>query len=242
MAAGKKKKKPVANPARGFATTSIASKPRVDISPGVSKEIGIEPEQQTAPDSTATKAQDPSPPKELTPEEFEQELEESELQLLVDTQAAKVKRDAARQKVRLETDRRVLRGHADPLNTKKWLPPELMEEVLDLVMQEGLSQGNSSGIMEGINDMPEDELSMKLWTLQRCLVDSGFPEEQMPPLMQHMLDIAPKLTTISKDTVWGLEDALEWMARNCHKDELPNYDEQRRLKFKSRSGKTWYLV
>src|SRR5436190_19344098 len=96
--AKKKKKKPAANPARGFATTSIASKPRVDPS-STAKAPGDPPSPNDAapPSSSALPAARPGADSDgqaafnskgsnnsqaLTPEEFERQLEESELQLL----------------------------------------------------------------------------------------------------------------------------------------------------------------
>ncbi|KAK0107054.1 hypothetical protein ONS95_003764 [Cadophora gregata] len=232
MAGGKKKKKPAANPARGFATTSIASKPKIEVpEPGVpstessaqhgnlnSEEI----EQSASADTKSGRTTASS--KILTAEEFEKQLEDSELQILVERHAQKSKRDALRQKTRLETDRRVLRSQAESLNTRKWLPPELMEEILDLVSGEGRFTGQSNESTGNIKQASEEELTIRLWTLQQALGGAGFTDERVLRATRHVLDISDKIAVGNKDAIWGMEEALEWLARECTRDDLPDYD------------------
>lgn len=233
MAGKKKAKKPVANPARGFATTSIASKPRIDPAeaPGDNTPAGksddaAAPLAKEAPQaSTATNPDNKAPSKELSPEEFERQLEESELQLLVEKYAQKIKRDAQRQKTRLETDRRLLRGQAETLNTKKWLPQELMDHILSLIQAEGRFAA-SSVTSEGATSRlpPEEDLIIKLWTLRHTLENSDFPADRVQPALQFVLDIAPNISpNVKGESIWGLEEVLDWFARECAKEELPDY-------------------
>ncbi|ELQ39414.1 pre-mRNA-splicing factor ATP-dependent RNA helicase PRP43 [Pyricularia oryzae] len=248
MAGGnnKKKKKPAGNQ-RGFATTSIASKPQVRVidpaeaqpsadgsKPGSAPPNAAPQAGGSADSSAGTQAPNGSGPQqqkqELTPEEFEKQLEESELQLLVEKHAAKVRRDAQRQRNRLETDKRLLRGQAESLNTRKWLPPELMEQLLELIKGEsryaasGLASETSSGKMPS-----EEDLTIKLWTLQEALSGSGFPKDKVPALLQHILDIAPSISAPKGDSIWGLDEALAWFARECDNDELPNYEKSAKM-------------
>jgi len=231
MAGGKKKKKPAANPARGFATTSVASKPRADTEPALDttatelEETTIRSEEQAlatdAIPNTSTPAQNA-----LSPEEFEKQLEDNELQILVEKHAQKSKRDALRQKTRLETDRRVLRGQAEILGTRKWLPPELMEEILELIKAEGGRGGNQSSDASA-KQASEEELTIRLWTLQQALVGSGFVEEQVSLAIRQVLDISDKITIGgNKDVIWGMEEALEWLARESAREQLPGYDQR----------------
>ncbi|KAG7286818.1 hypothetical protein NEMBOFW57_009135 [Staphylotrichum longicolle] len=238
MAGKKKTKKPAANPARGFATTSIASKPRTDPAeaPGDNTPAGnpnkaddsAAPPTNDAPRTTttaATKAGTSASTAHLSPEEFERQLEESELQLLVDKYAQKVRKDAQRQKTRLETDRRLLRGAAETINSKKWLPQELMDHVLGLIQAEGRFAASSVS-SEGATSRlpPEDDLIIRLWTLQETLENSGFPEDRIQPALQFALDIAPNIAYSSRsESIWGLEEVLDWFARECAKEELPDY-------------------
>jgi len=247
MAGGKKKKKPASNPARGFATTSIASKPKIEaldaeLEPNPTKEQPTILESQqggSLADSTSNAVLD-LPGKTLTPEEFEKQLEESNLQVLVEKHSQKSKRDALRQKTRLETERRVLRGQAENLNTRKWLPPELMEEILDLVKAEGRFSGQAADTFHTIKQSSEEELTIRLWTLQQSLVGVGFLEDKVILAIQHVLDISDKLGIGNKDTIWGMEEALDWLARECSRDELPDYENWQRKPGsfpKSRNGK-----
>ncbi|KAI0842345.1 P-loop containing nucleoside triphosphate hydrolase protein [Hypoxylon sp. FL0890] len=240
MAGGKKKKtKPTANPARGFATTSIASKPRAEI-PNEPAQTATQGKLDAPPTSSS---RDPNAPpsnphsdntpkntqkkEELSPEEFERQLEESELQLLVEKYAQKVKGDARRQKSRLETDRRLLRGQAESINTRKWLPQELMDHILDLLQAENRfgawpftpENTTSSGKLPS-----EEELIIRLWTLQQTLTSIGFSEDKVKAVLQYILDIAANISGATKDNIWGLEEALDWLARQCTREELHDYD------------------
>ncbi|KAG6189821.1 hypothetical protein E4U27_006153 [Claviceps purpurea] len=234
-----KKKKPAANPARGFATTSIASKPRPEVSepeakpsPRVSKPgDGAPPSSGDAPPSTdaalgdAAGRQSPQE-KPLSPEEFERQLMESELQLLVEKHAVKTKRDAQRQRTRLATDRRLLRGQADTVNAPKWLPPDMIEYILHLIKAETrFSASNVSSEHTGTGKLPsEEDLIVRLWTLRLTLSAAGFPEEKVEAALQHILDIATNVSAAFRDSIWGLDEALDWLARECSADELPPYD------------------
>jgi ATP-dependent RNA helicase DHX29 len=231
MAGGKKKKKPASNPARAVATTSIASKQKLELPETVDELAALNETKDT---SEARDTEQPATPtsslvpkeKALTAEEFEKQLEESELQVLVEKHAQKSKRDAARQKSRLETERRLLRSQAESLNTRKWLPPELMEEILDLIKAEGRFTGHTNEA----NSKPasEEELTIRLWTLQQALLGSGFVEEKVGLALRQVLDISDKIGAGNKDTIWGLEEALDWLARNCSREELPDYDNWQR--------------
>lgn len=233
MAGKKKAKKPAANPARGFATTSIASKPRVDpvegvdeLTAGKADEARSTPLSKDVPPPASNDDDKPGDPAEdLSPEEFEKRLEEADLQLFVERHAQKCKRDAQRQKTRLETDRRLLRAQAESIYTKKWLPQELMDQILDLIQAEGrfaASSVSSEGATSKL--LPVDELAVRLWTLQKTLEATGFDAEKVQQVLQYILDIAPNLSPGNKgDSIWGLDEALDWFARECSKDELPDY-------------------
>jgi ATP-dependent RNA helicase DHX29 len=232
--AGKKKKKPAANPARSVATTSIASKSKVevpddDITPPKEPQDGGDVQQNSTSATTGVGATTlGAPQQELSPQEFEQQLETSELQNLVEKHAAKSKRDALRQKTRLETDRRVLRGQAESLNTRKWLPPELMDEILDLVLAEGRFTGAATDASSNLKPASEEDLTIRLWTLQQALVGAGFVEEKVALALKFVLDIADKIGLGNKDAIWGMEEALDWLARVCSREELPDYENWQR--------------
>ena len=239
MAGGaKKKKKPAANPARGFATTSVASKPRPEASnadpkpsPHPGKPATAPPSGKDAPPSgSATaatpEAGQPAQEKPLSAEEFEQQLHESELQLLVEKYSQKIKRDSQRQRARLDTDKRLLRVQADSINSIKWLPQELMDHVLDLVQAEGrFATASLSSENAGAGKMPsEEDMIARLWALQHTLLSASFPEPRVQAVIQHILDIAPSVSSPAKDSIWGLEEAFDWLARECPVEELPPYE------------------
>lgn len=232
MAGKKKTKKPAANPARGFATQSIASKARVE--PVDEPTVPSKKASETAKSNVPPQPNDADNPAsgaevkkiELTPEEFEAQLEEAELQILVEKHAQKTRRDAQRQKQRLDTDRRLLRSQSEPINAKKWLPTELMDHILDLIQAEGrfaASSTTSDGVSGG-KMLSEEDLTIKLWILQQTLRGSGFPEDKVQAALQYVLDISTSITGSIKDSIWGLDEAMDWFARECPLDELPEYE------------------
>jgi ATP-dependent RNA helicase DHX29 len=246
MAGGKKKKKPTPNPARGVATTSIASKPRADISEE-SASIKILSESDAAPAgktgvgsisvSTSETENTPKKQPELSPEEFERQLEESELQTLVEKHSQKSKREAGRQIVRLQTDRRLLRSHADPLITRKWLPSDLIEEFLGFITEDdsladNVTRQDKSPTPRAIS---EEDLTIRLWTLQQTLDGAGFPECKVRLALGHILGASDKIMNGNKDSIWGLEESLEWLARECSKDELSDYGSSQKKSQASKS-------
>ncbi|KAM0277308.1 hypothetical protein ACHAQH_005899 [Verticillium albo-atrum] len=242
-----KKKKPANNPARGFATTSVASKPRPEIAEGAENapDVGsLQKQNAKGGAAAALGSQTPASnaadfaaaannnnnsavkSKDMSPEEFERHLEESDLQLMVEKHAAKTRRDVNRQKTRLETDRRLLRGQAETVNVRKWLPQELMDHILDLVQAEGRFASSSVSSEHGASGKmpPEEDMVIRLWALQQTLSTVGFPQERVQAVTQHILDISPNIPATAKDSIWGLEEAMEWLARELSFDELPDYE------------------
>lgn len=242
MAGNKKKKKPAANPARGFATTSIAAKPRPEATEAETATQSASPlDKNTAPPSSSdgpksgsNTAQD----KPLSAEEFEQQLDESELQLLVEKLSQKCKRDAARQRNRLETDRRLLRSQAETVNSIKWFHTELMNHVQDLISGETrFSVSSLSAENHSAGKMPsEEDMVARLWTLQLTLQLAGFQEARVRSAIKHILDICPSITAPGKDLIWGLEESLDWLARECDIGELPPYETKSKPVSKGTSG------
>lgn len=236
MAPNKKKKKPSANPARGFATTSIASKPK-------SNDLPFAPEAEdsiTSLTGTGTNndlvrgtglIQPPKEYHELSPAEFERQLEESELQNLVEQHALRSKKDSARQVTRLQTERRLLRGQTGRLSLRQWLPPEAIEHITELV-QQGDGHGDSRLDPEYKTKMStasEEESSVRLWTLQQTLQALDIPNDRVQQVLQSLIDRRGTYALTKgpgKDTIWGLDESLDWLALNCDQKDLPRYEDQ----------------
>ncbi len=122
----------------------------------------------------------------------------------------------------------MLRGQAESLGTRKWLPPELMEEILDLVNAEGRFAGSANDSASNVKQASEEELTIRLWTLQQALVGAGFIEENVGRAIRHVLDLSDKIGVGNKDAIWGMEESLEWLARECPREELPDYENWQR--------------
>ena len=244
MAPSKKKKKPASNPARGFATTSTASKPKYDRTEELDSNVQIDESGTPAVLSTAVSSTRPGqsssrePEKalcELTPEELESQLEESTLQLLVENQGEKTKKDVSRHVARLQTEKRLLRSQAEYLHIRQWLPPEIMQIITSLLQAQ--EDGNShlpskTDTSKAAPQLSEDELLIKLWALKRLLPLLGFSEQRTDLAIRHVLTLmktsGPQNLSSGKDTVWGLDECLAWLALNSGPTDLSLFDSRER--------------
>ena len=232
-----KKKKPAGNPARGFATTSIASKPKVekekfiDVAPKESVPTPSK-ESPSAPDAatTATTAvkEEQAVKQEVTqtPEELEAQLERDELQLLVEKHAAKVRRESRRQVTKFETDRRVLRGQSHHMTVHEWIPNEVLDTIISLAQTESNDSNRRQGQQQSLlKVMSEEEATSKLWTLSLTLRDLGFTQEQLEPVLRWLCSDAGGIDATS--AVWGLQEALEWLALDHCEGSSFSYEESK---------------
>ena len=240
MAPNKKKKKPASNPARGFATTSTASKPKHDETKELEGGVRLgalhgDSLAATAEDGIRAESSASNEPEkalcELTPEELELQLEDSGLQILVGTHGEKMKKDISRQVSRLQTEKRLLRSQVEHLGIRQWLPPEIMQIITDLLQarkdSSGSLQANPDRI-EAATGLSEDDLLIKLWALRRLLPLLGFPEQRTDLALRHLLTKLDKAWTqrlsSSKESIWGLDECLAWLALSSEPADLPRFD------------------
>ncbi|KAG9763961.1 ATP-dependent RNA helicase A, partial [Aureobasidium melanogenum] len=241
MVAKKGKKKVASNPARGFATTSIASKPKPDkkdadtsnepsekqsslstpAAAETSPQSGQQGQDQAQHASNNNKSSADRELHELSPEELEARLELSELQSFIEHQGPKVRKESARQVTRLKTDRRVLRGQADLLNIREWLPEELMQQIIDLALDETSSTSAQSSTPTN-KRLSQDELLSKVWQLSITLADLDVDEDQVRKVLQHILVSPP--SEENGGLIWGLSEALDWLALHSEPGQLLDYD------------------
>ena len=245
--APKKKKKPAANPARGFATTSLPSKSRAVAAPEDSVTTYDETSQvafdgdsnHTAlPDKNAslkTGGQSTQGPQieHMTPEELEAHLESSELDSFLDKYATRALGDARRQLLRLETERRQLRQQTQKLSTYSWLPDDIVNELFETSAHEDEELLSAQGNHPTVD---EEKLSLDLWTLERVLHSLNLPK--ISEAIAYVIQVAllGKLTFVV-DSVLGLPEALQWYAFNTQSDEILNY-EQTASNIEQRGGST----
>ena len=229
--AGKKKKKPAANPARGFATTSVPSKPKA--ASDVDEQSLQATQHQTPNSSDDERANDAVilPDKQasteknvvdMTPEELEQHLEQSELQYLVETHATRVKSDAARQVARLENEKRQLRQLADRISISE-LNEQLMEEILPSASPSlvAVTAANHSNVTKLTID--EDDLLLKLWALREVLMRLQMPS--IDQALSHVLTILQTgITFPADDYLPGLGASFMWYARTQNPADLPDHE------------------
>ena len=240
MAPNKKKKKPASNPARGFATISTASKSKNDgakeLQGGARLDtedddtLSTVAENRVRTENSVTKERE-KPLDELTPEELESQLEESGLQILVENHGEKMKKVISRQVLRIQSEKRLLRSQAEQLSIRQWLPPEIMQIIIDLLQ----AQEDSNGYLkthldsnDAATDLSDDDLLMKLWTLKRILPLLGFPEQRTDLALRHIVrtvtKAGPQSLALSKDSIWGLDECLAWLALNSEPIELPKFE------------------
>ena len=233
MAPNKKKnKKTQANPARGFATTSIISKSKANEDVAESADYqakateapvsGIEGPTQTQ--EAARKASDAADLSTLGPEELEARLESEDLQLFVEKHGPKVKKDAARTISRLCTERRLARGQAETLNLRRWLPQDVLEAVLEGVRED---DGKAPTASRSRQDLPDELLTARLWSLKQALQGLAFTKDQCERAITHVLEnptlIDQATSEETRDGLWGLGVCLDWLGTSYDESELPGY-------------------
>ena len=242
MPQNRKKKKSATNPARGFTTTSTASKTKGQ-SPnelehrdhheesGEGLKLALDTGNDSKKSPSAAKPEKPL--EHLSPEELELELENSSLQIMVDRYREKTNRDASRQVSRLQTERRLIRAQAVSLSTHHWLPIEIIKLVIDLYeAQNDSSKGyiHESDIKLNAQNVAEDDLVAKMWTLKRLLPQLGFSEEQtrsaLTQLLKSRRDRTTQALSITKDSIWGLDECLDWLTLTSKPENLPSYSPQ----------------
>ena len=238
MAPNRKKKKPTSNPSRGFATTSIVSKTKSVVDSDVDGDIlpatdeGLKFENDEHVNAQPDRAQQKEL-HELSPDQLEAQLEDSELQLLVEKHSERTKKNVLRQVTRLQTERRLLRSQALSLNTSRWLPEELLQLITSLI-EKPTNRGHPLvNPVSGVNRKAAsaDDLILQLWSLRRTLIDLGFlqyrVEETISRLIRdkHMFERADAGSM--KEGLWGIDECLNFLAITCTTDEVPDYETYR---------------
>ncbi|KAK4990405.1 hypothetical protein LTR50_002580 [Elasticomyces elasticus] len=229
MAAKGKKKKPAANPARGFATTSITSKPKAvvnsNVTPSEISSISTAPTSVTSEDvvSRGDISDRARELHELSPEELEAQLEISELQNLVEKHATKARKASSRQVTRLQTEQRLLRSQAETLSVRDWLPDELVSMVIDLALEEPQINRPLLQTASKRKAVNEDIMLSRLWQLQLTLLDLSIPSSLVQDVVEHMCHFPPPDEMSSQ--VWGLIEGLDWIALHGQSSGLRPYDE-----------------
>ena len=250
MAPAKKKKKPAANPARGFATTSVPSKPKIaksKSSTSLSKDAtSNEGTGVTSPGDEDPNVHEPSVVEnaqqgkdtsgrdlhELSPAELEARLEEAELQTLVEKHAPGVKKDASKCVTKLQTECRLLRKQADPLSSSPMMNEDLLQRILTKAkadLERGhfwLAQRDEDGRAKKRVKMTEDEVALKLWRLQLVLTSLGFEDESVQDVLRWLLTVQHRISDpFGIGAIWGLEECLDWLVLNLDEADLPVIDD-----------------
>ncbi|RMD42899.1 hypothetical protein DV735_g2207, partial [Chaetothyriales sp. CBS 134920] len=236
MAPGRKKKKPAANPARGFSTTSVASKANLaesqdqDVTstanklpdPSEDRQGGPSPAAGVAPSSSEQQGAIES----MTPEQLEAHLEDSELQFLLDTHSTACKSDATRQVSRLYSERRQLRQQAYRLNLHPWFPDETVEEILSL--REDIP-GPTALPSRTPTVLDNSKLLLDVWVLQRVLTALDFGH--IPEVIGQVVRLALRgQITSDRSLVWGLAEAFDVYPQYSPPELLPDYDKAEAVK------------
>ena len=220
--APKKKKKPAANPARGFTTVSVPSKPRQDENPD--DNLHIDEGTIDTPDDQVTATlhtkDAPAIPDicDLLPDQLEDYLEDAELQTLLDSDSIRCKSEAARQVTRLNTEIRQLRAQSVTLSTFGWLDDSNIERILHNSMTESPSTTSATDLFSD----GDHKTLLHTWVLQQVLSSLAFP--RVADALAYVLQTAlvSELKTATGYT-WGLTAALDWYALNVPLKELPDY-------------------
>lgn len=228
--AGKKKKKTVANPARGFATVSQPSKPKEPVQSD--SEIPSDSQKPSADHSVngdhsvddskgGKNADEAKAIAEMTPDEFETHLENAELRSLVEENASRIKTEATRQAAKLKNERRQLRQQADQASIYG-LNNVLIDNILQSSAQIGL-QARKTFRSNPSPETDETQILQRLWLLQETL--QHLQVEMLDEALTHVLYLSRhRGVDPSTNSVWGLEEALTWIAGFAGVEESLSYD------------------
>lgn len=225
MAPNKKKKKPMGNPARGFATTSIASKTKPEkIAPEAEEPKEVPIGSIAVPQTSAAPLAPASTVVSQTPEELEAQLEHDELQLLVEKHASRIRRESRRQVLKFQTDRRVLRSQSQSMTVHDWLSNEIMDSILALAQAESNDSNRRQGSQSLLKVLSEEDAMSKLWILDLTLRDLGFSHNHLQPVFKWLC--ANAVSIDASASIWGFQEALEWLALNQCEGHSFTYEEQ----------------
>ena len=233
--APKKKKKPAANPARGFATTSLPSRSKATEE---AEPVNLEESTITPRDAAASNASEPSwrgqqaeqntilaqggaGIHEMSPEELEAHLENAELEGLIEKHASRSMTEANRQVSKLEAEKRQLRLQATRISTYHWLSDDTVNALFELNEQSSKTLVPPAGTI-CVSDQDE-KLLIDLWTLQRVLKALNFPKIHDAVIAVARQAAVHQLST-SSELLPGLAEAFEWYALNSENHEIPDYE------------------
>ena len=220
--APKKKKKAASNPARGFATVSVPSKPRSeDTLQGDQAGLESPLDPISAPSPLSLNADDGTTNpdiQDMLPDQLEEYLGDAELQALLDSDSTRWKSEAARQISRLRAEVRQLRGQAMTLSTMGWLDDSTIARILsDWDGRPNNLQTTTDLLRKG-----DHSILLDLWILQQVLSALAFP--RVADALANVVQRA--LTHMFKNEigyVWGLTVALDWYGLNLPIRDLPDY-------------------
>ncbi|CAN9374166.1 unnamed protein product [Alternaria alternata] len=186
------------------------------------KESATAPEPTHAPTTSQT-AEAPKPEVAPTPEELEAQLERDELQLLVEKHAPKVRRESSRYVSKFQTDRRLLRSQSHAMTVHDWLPSEILDSIILLAQAESNDSNRRQGQQSLLKTLTEEDAMSKLWTLDLTLRELGFSQDHIQPVLRWLCANAASIDASSG--IWGLQEALEWLALDQCEDHSFSYEE-----------------
>ena len=238
MAPNKKKKKLASSSTRGFATTSAPSKKQTQEAESDSIETTdtLDPQvkRETLPFEAVPAISQTVPEQQqldLSPDELEEHLEKAELQLLIDKYGGNVKRVISRQISKLQTERRLFRTQASQMRLYHKVSSDTVRFIIEkLTAQENQESGFPAAVSSLRADPSgesEDDILMKVWTLYRLLPELGFLDRHRDDAIRELLrrtEMGAIRKEDGKDSPWGLEFCLEFLARSADADQLPTYD------------------
>lgn len=236
--AGKKKKKPAANPARGFATTSLPSKAKVSTTDETATAgAALLSASSAAPEADSGEKENNNPDS-ITKEEQEYIL----LDAIVQKLGPKTRGEGQRIATRMEVEKRTLRKMCFPLDLNKVFGFSLLgsaqERKLGGANKEEISLGEQvlSLARDEFNQLCEAEIPEKegkrgetllanAWILHKTLTSIGFPRIKIEEGLQQIARVGSSGLDKEKGLDTAMEELLDWLALNCEERELPGFSE-----------------
>lgn len=229
-----KKKKVAANPARGFATTSIPSKAKP---PATNPEDAVPSKIE---DKTSAILKPVERAAEKVEKEYtiptEEEQEDFELQCLVEKHSPKVRKETQRIVNKSEAEKRTIRNICFPLKLEKIFqfryaskhkPGEVTEQEVGLGEQIlRLARDEDAQLNQGGENIWKGEtVLINGWIVQRALVAMGFPVKRVGEGLQALAGKSANPLGKEKGLELAIEETIEWLALNCGEEDLPVFVE-----------------
>jgi ATP-dependent RNA helicase DHX29 len=104
-----------------------------------------------------------------------------------------------------------------------WLPSDILDSIVSLAQAESNDSNRRQGQQSLLKTLTEEDAMARLWALDLTLRDLGFSSDHTQPVLKWLCANAASVDASS--TIWGLQEALEWLALDQCEGHSFSYEE-----------------